>query len=111
MGIVVGPDRRPYWEQQRWQRNGHEYRGYYRTRYGAWDGAVVERAPGIVAFYIWNPPHEVLLGPHRLCFRELGQGWYGVHFRVWTSDVNSAILAVERTIEEAYACAAMATSA
>ena len=30
--------------------------------------------------YVQSPPSDVLYGPHSLCFRPVGRGWYWVHF-------------------------------
>lgn len=104
-GVVVTPDTRPYWVQKGWRCEGNDYHDYYGTRFGSWGGMVAVRSPSLTTPYLFNPPPELLQGPHHLCFSQVGNGWYKVHLSVGTSDVSSVIVAVEKVIQEAFLCA------
>jgi hypothetical protein len=103
--VVVTPDTRPYWVQKGWRCEGNDYHGYYRTRFGSWQGFIAARSPSLTTAYIYDPPPALLQGPHSLCFSDAGDGWWKIHFSVGTSDVSSTIVAIEKVIEEAFLCA------
>ena len=100
----VKPDSRPYWQQRHWSRRNGEYRGYYRTRFGAWEGRAVCHSPRRVQFFIIEPPRELLSGPHHLCFRRAGRKLYKIHMATGRTELNSGIVAIEKTLEESFKC-------
>jgi len=109
--VRVGPDTRPYWAQSAWRRKENVYSGYYRTKFGSWEGRVVEHVYGLLDVLVVNPPHRLLVGPYRRCLMKVGQSEYRIHFKVKTGDVSSAIRAVQRALEESFDCQVAAAAA
>lgn len=96
-GTRAVPDARPLVEIREWKRNGHEFKGCYRTTFGSYEG-LIDVSSVKPQFFIVNPPASVLNGPHRACFRPRGKGLYFVHFGKSSFDIDAGIAAVERLI-------------
>lgn len=94
---------RPYWEERDWRRDGHVYHGAYHTRHGSWSGRVTVSPAGRVEVFIKNPPKVLARHPHWNCFNQRDGGWFFVHPVTPVADVSAGIIAVEKTIDEAYA--------
>jgi hypothetical protein len=101
---VVEADNTPVYLQRGWVRKDNGYHGYYRTQYGAWEGAIQRRGD---AFYVFinDPPTEKLRHHSRWpCFRqETGKRWR-IHLAVnpVDQDINSIILYVESVIRDSF---------
>jgi hypothetical protein len=98
--VRVARQQIPYWEQQGWARQGHEYTGAYRTAHGSFSGFIRQRPAGI-DFYLYEPPPQLRRHSHWSCFQEQNDGWYSVHMSRRPADVSSGILAIERLVTEA----------
>jgi len=92
----------PYWQERSWQKNSGTYRGYYRTRYGSFEGEIKHRYDNTFDFYIFNPPKELEKHNHWVCFRHQGKNKYLLHFATKPKDVSSGIMAMEKLIKEAF---------
>ncbi len=101
---VVKANPLPYYRERGWTKKGKLIKGYYRTKLGSFMGAIELRPGGEHKFFIYHPPEAVLSGPHSACFNKAGKtenGYkYSIHFRVHAKDIDSGIMAVERTIYE-----------
>jgi len=101
--VVVQGKSQSYWKEREWERHGTQYRGFYRTRYGSWEGRV-EASPGdIPEFYIRNPPHELRNHEKWMCFHQEGLGtWYRVNFMGTKRELSSGLLEIENMIAESF---------
>lgn len=101
--IVVKRDPRPYWAEHGWQHENGIYTGNFQTKFGSWPGYITVSPGGRVEVFIRNPPAKLHRHPHWPCFRARNDGWFFVHPNTPVADVSAGILAVEKTIAEAYA--------
>ncbi|MCK4351854.1 hypothetical protein KAW65_00410 [candidate division WOR-3 bacterium] len=99
--IVVERSKKPYWQERGWKRHRWMYTGYYRTRYGSWDGKI-ENITCYPKFYIHNPPSKLQQHPHWECFICRGRRWFLIHFKQNPRNIDSGIIQVERIINEAF---------
>jgi hypothetical protein len=101
--INVGPSEKPYWEETGWWKQGNVYTGRYLTRYGVWDGRIVDQA-GMFTIFISKPPiGRLKRHPHGQCFVKAGPGTgYQIHLHKSPLDVSSAIIQVQGLLEEAF---------
>jgi hypothetical protein len=90
-----------YWQDRGWVKRGDEYRGYFMTDFGRWRGRLEKYRNEFEAF-ICKPPDFLMKSSHKQCFLYENDGWYDIHFPEVPSDPDSAILAVERVIHEAF---------
>ncbi|MGZ5506541.1 MAG: hypothetical protein ACXWJX_14155 [Limisphaerales bacterium] len=100
--ILVQRDSRPIWEQRGWTRSGDDYHGYYRTKFGSWNGKAKVSPSGRVELFIRNPPTALESHEHWICFRQQWGGWYFIHTNSPVADLSSGILAVEQILNEAH---------
>ncbi|MCK5606358.1 hypothetical protein KAR91_30940, partial [Candidatus Pacearchaeota archaeon] len=70
----------PYWKENGWQKSDRIYRGYYKTRYGKWEGAVRENFFNNHSYFIFYLPEKIKDGNHGACFSYKGDGLYSIHF-------------------------------
>ena len=103
--ILVQRDSRPYWQQREWVAHGWEYYGYYRTRWGSWQGKAKTSPSNRIDLFIHDPPDFLESHPHWACFRSRFGGWYFIHANEPITDLSSGILAVENILREAQAYA------
>ncbi|MDP3041767.1 MAG: hypothetical protein Q8N62_03415 [Candidatus Omnitrophota bacterium] len=96
--IEVKANPLPYHLEKGWQKIRGVHHGYYRCRLGAFKGEIEERPGGDYKFFIFDPPEEVLNGPHAPCFTHVGNNRHHVHFGVNSEDLDSGIMAVERLL-------------
>jgi hypothetical protein len=100
---VVGTDKdRPYWQENGWVKMRDGYQGYYKTDYGKWRGFIQENYKGNYAYFIIDPPKEVMQSAHGPCFFELGDEIHTVHFNKAPKDISSGIVTIEKTISQAF---------
>jgi len=92
----------PLWVEKRWRKRGNSYFGYYRTKYGAYEGRIVYRYAGNFSFYIKNLPDCLWNHSHRECFMHKGGQNYEVHFARKGKTIDDGILAIERILTEAH---------
>lgn len=92
----------PYWAERGWVRDGQTYSGDYKTDFGRWPGWISVSSGGRVETYIASPPKALERHPHWECFRKRDEGWYFIHPVREVPDVSAAILAVEKTLTEAF---------
>lgn len=110
---IVERDQRPLHQQKGWKEvkafgfllgNKTEYRGYYRTKLGAYKGKAYVTPSGRVEFYIENPPMYALRihkrGP---CFMKqpFDGNWFLVHKHNTYCDLGSGIITIETILYEA----------
>ena len=99
---IVKRNSQPLWMQRHWQRRGNEYRGFYRTPYGSYQGKIVFRFIGKIQFYIFNPPSCIVGHPHEPCFVPKGGGKFEVHFSKKSQNVSDGIAAIEQVLIDAF---------
>ena len=93
----------PYWQERGWVRDGVHYRGTYQTDYGCFIGHIQQKSSKEYDVYIFEPPmQELAKHPHFTCFQARNQGWWHVHLSRQPADASSAIMAVEKTLTEAF---------
>ena len=102
--INVKANPSPYHIERGWKKNGRFHEGYYRCRLRAFKGEIEEGSNGVYKFYIFNPPAEMLNGPHKPCFTPNSRSGNGnrfhIHFGVNSNDLDGGIMAVERLLTE-----------
>lgn len=99
---VVARDTRPVWQQRGWKKTWAEFVGYYRTRYGSWEGKATESPAKELSLFIRKPPECLRDHSHWACFRRRLGNWYFVHTYSPVLDLSSGILEVERILTEAH---------
>ncbi len=99
---------RAFWEKLGWERTGDTYQGYYRTPFGSFQGYIVQQGK-VFCVYIFNPPAEAKKHPKWSCFVHTGNGWFWVNQKRFAKDVDGAIMAVQRIIEDSFKIASYAT--
>ncbi len=92
----------PLWQEKGWKRERKHYHGYYRTRYGAWRGLIVERYKGFIQFFVYSPPGCLRHHSHAACFIPKGGNQYEVHFSKRARTPDEGIMAIERIFTEAH---------
>jgi hypothetical protein len=101
--VMVGRHKEiPYWMRNGWQRRGRTYRGYYRTKHGAYSGLIEEEFANSYAFFMHDPSRELKHHPHWECFSRKGGGKYQIHFSEKPEDISSGIVTIEKLIGEAF---------
>jgi hypothetical protein len=107
---VVEAPPRGAWDDRGWvmsKRNGHPvYQGHYqiiRRRTGRQEkfAGRVEAGPGRATAFIENPPPEVRTHPKAPCFRHISGGWFKLDWYRPASNVDDAILYMERILDQA----------
>jgi hypothetical protein len=100
----------PYWQRKGWKEFGKSvfrsqegYQGHYATKYGSWSGIIIKEFGNNYAYYIINPPATLIKGNHSACFKDKGNGKYGVHFQKEPKTINEGIITIEKTIAESFA--------
>lgn len=94
----------PLWKERGWQKKGNKLEGYYRTKYGSYEGEIKLIDPP--KFFIYNPPAGIKEHEHNLCFqykgRERGKSKIRVHFNPKPSleDFSEGIRGVERVLKD-----------
>ena len=97
--LKIDPTKLNYLEDNGWKFNGNRYVGHFKTSRGLYLGeAQVEN--GVLDFFIYDPPQEVVHGPHSACFAHIGDDWWWIHFSNESPYPSDGIMAIERTIEQ-----------
>ena len=108
--VSIQPNR-PFWQRAGWQQSEEEEGVVYRGRFRIWDkpGATFRHYPGRIEtgygnsrIFVSNPP-ETLIKEHpaRWCFSHLGDGWYQMHWRRGTGDIDLSLAYLEKLLDEA----------
>lgn len=102
-GINVRPSATPYHQEKGWKDRGNVIEGWYRCRYGAWQGKVERTPSGKLKFYIIKPPEELKQHSHWKCFHYTGEGEeYFIHFSKDHHSLDGGIMAVQRILNESF---------
>jgi len=106
---IVDPPARAAWDEQGWlesqQNNRRIYEGAYRVRRRS--GAIASYAGRIVLEngqitpYIADPPAQIKRHPKGACFQLTNPPWFRVHWHRPATNVDDALLYVERVLSEA----------
>ncbi|MBL8745383.1 MAG: hypothetical protein JNK58_03400 [Phycisphaerae bacterium] len=100
VATVIRPNSVPFHEERGWRRHGSEFRGYYRTRKGSFEGRIRGTGPRAEYFILHPPVRLVDGGPHAACFRQRGPHTFFIHWSEPPRDVDTGILRVEHCILE-----------
>lgn len=105
---VVAPPSRAAWDEHGWQalqsEDGTVYRGDYAVaaRDGAirrFPGRIVQRR-GAVTAYIADPPAAIKHHPKGPCFQLTQPPWFKVHWQRPATNVDDALLYVQKLLHE-----------
>ena len=99
--ITLVPIVRPYWDLNHWKLKGDRLVGFYRTRYGSYEGYINHPKSSRPEFYIAGPPAALRDHRHWICFRSIGGNRYAIHFVPAPPHPDAGILEVERVLFEA----------
>lgn len=100
---VVERTELPYWQQRGWKKIRNKYSGYFRTKYGSFEGKATVSASGRMEMFIKEPPDCLSKHSHWPCFMLRERGWYFIHNnRAGHFDLSSGLLDVENILTEAY---------
>lgn len=94
--------RRSLLDLRGWKKEDLYYRGYYRTRFGSFQGKIRERTFSCGDFYIHNPPEVLKDHIHWSCFIEKSEGWYSLHFDEEPASLSEGVKSIECLIIEAF---------
>ncbi len=104
---VIRPPQRGAWDERGWSRRSANRRDVYEGSYVVgsrrFRGRIeVEGAGRRITAYIHNPPTEIKRHRHGACFQQAGNGtgWFILHWRRPATNVDDAILYMERTLDE-----------
>ena len=93
----------PEWMLKGWRREGGGLKGMYRTRYGAWWGAIKVLSQSQFEFNIFNPPLEIEDHPQGGCFfQRKEKGWFRINFTQRPKGIDEGIQKIETVLEEAF---------
>lgn len=92
----------PLWQEKRWKQVGDEFAGFYRTRYGSYEGRIKRRYGGFYEFYIQDPPACLQNHSHFRCFVLVNGNLYRVHFSLQGRCIDDGIVAIEKILGEAH---------
>jgi hypothetical protein len=101
---TVKPDNTPLHLKRGWTRRGNFYQGFYRTKYGAWQGVIGRRGDKFKV-YIFSPPTEqISKHPRWPCFHEEAGGRWRIDLAVnpHDGDVGAIIFYVEKVIVDSF---------
>lgn len=101
---VITVDTTELWRRQNWVKKGNCYEGWYRTRFGAWQGRI-ERRGDIFKPTIFDPPVQQLKKhPRWVCFGRIKGKWWRIHLAINPAgqDVDSVLFNVERILDESF---------
>ena len=99
-GNVVARATRTLWQERGWKRRGDTLKGYYRTRFGSFEGRIEKAFSRAPKFFMRSPPRQILKSRHGACFHERAGGWYWVPFYPRARDLTTGILRIEHLIQE-----------
>jgi hypothetical protein len=108
--LHVAPPPRAAWDEQGWSErveNGQRiYEGAYRATskhrsLESFSGRIVQHPNGSVVPYIADPPYQIKRHPKGPCFMLTQAPWSRVHWHKPATNVDDALLYVERILNEA----------
>ena len=85
-----------------WEKRGRWCYGYYRTRYGSFQGKIRLRSFYAGDFYLRHPPEPLKTHEHWPCFIPGDSGWYMLHFDKKPNMVEDGIKTIEALISSAF---------
>ncbi|MFB6075743.1 MAG: hypothetical protein ABEK17_01225 [Candidatus Aenigmatarchaeota archaeon] len=94
----------PLWKERGWEKQGRLLTGYYRTRYGSYEGKILLTNPP--KFFIYDIPKDIKKHEHSACFpflgTEDGKRRHFVHFKKKPSleEFSEGIRGVEKILRE-----------
>jgi len=89
-------------DQRGWWKDGPYYFGYFRTRYGSFQGKIRERTFDIGDFFIKDPPPVLKSHEHWACFTDKGDGWHSIHFEFAPESMSEGIKSIESVLISAF---------
>lgn len=92
----------PFIQRRGWRLEGRTLKGYYRTRYGSFEGKIRLRKSVPAECYILHPPDVFTDHKHWACFSERSGGWFSIHFDVPPKSLDDAIKSIESIGGEAF---------
>ena len=96
-----------YWHDTGWEKRGPYLIGHYSVGRKLFPGSIELKDSVVVPakYYIYDPPYEVMTGPHSVCFRRKGEvdgkEKYWIHFSREPSDIDCGIIQIERDLADA----------
>ena len=101
--LLVHREERSLAELLGWKEQDNTFTGFYRTVHCACLGRITKFFDGLLDVFIHHPPEQMHCHPHWACFSCHDDGWYSIHFTdPDIAQVGSAILAVQRMLNEAF---------
>ena len=85
-----------------WVKRDKWWYGYYRTKFGSFEGKIRPRLLQSPKYYLRNPPKEMKSHPEWSCFMKHDNGWYSVHFITAPESIDEGIKSLEEIIAEAF---------
>ena len=101
-GMTVRRKIVPLWQEKSWVQKRNKLTGYYRTKYGAYQGEIIEPYKGSFQFFIFDPPPCLSRHSHFACFIPKQRGVYEVHFSTKAKTADEGILAIEKILVESH---------
>lgn len=101
-GMTVRRSIVPLWQEKNWKQKQNRFIGYYRTKYGAFKGEIIEPYRGSFQFFIFDPPSCLSRHSHFACFIPKQKGVYEVHFSKKARTPDEGILAIEKILVESH---------
>ena len=103
-GILIKRREIPYWQERGWKKIRKGFEGFYRTRFGSFQGKVEEKLFSKIDFYIHKPPKVLRNHDEWVCFNPRSRDWYFIHIIGGAKDkeLSSGIIFIERILTEAY---------
>jgi len=89
-------------QRRGWVKNGRWCFGYYRTRFGSFEGKIRIRTLHAGDFFLRNPPDALKRHSHWPCFAEKGNGWFSLHFNKMPKSIEDGIKTIERLLVSAF---------
>lgn len=100
--IRVAPKDHPLWESKGWKQSGNQLLGFYETSQHAVRGLVDRIDSPRPDLFIFDPPPELRQHPHWICFRQVREGVFRIHFSPAPANADEGILTVERLLADAF---------
>lgn len=96
---------KPAWQEKGWKEvSPGIYQGNFKCPFGSFKGRVEFAGQRFRRSFIWGPPAELWRSRHpkAVCFSREGEGKYQVHMYDTPTSVDSAILNIERILNEVF---------
>lgn len=101
---AVKPDNTPLHVKRGWIEKGNLYRGYYRTKYGAWRGEIERRGDKFRVFIFKPPQNQIKKHSRWACFHLVRGNKWRIDLAVNPKDrdVGAIIFYVEKVVSESF---------